>query len=86
MRRRTQEARKPGGDILIIDCMLEVDKTGPLDPTLTHLAAVRRGHYQGRVNTGAEGCEFLTEAGYTGAVSRWFTPPMLGLITAQKAG
>ena len=84
--RRTREALKPGGEILIIDYMLEDDKTGPLDPAFINLAAVRRGRYQGRVNTGAEWCEFLAEAGYAGAASRWFTPHQLGLITAQKAG
>ena len=83
--RRTQDAFKPGGEILIIDYMLEDEKTGPLDPAFTNLAAVRRGRYQGRVNTGAEWCEFLAEAGYADAVSHWFTPHMLGLITARKA-
>ena len=84
--RRTQEALTPGGEILIIDYMLEDDKTGPLDPAFVNLAGVRNGRYLGRVNTGAEWCDFLTEAGYTGAVSRWFTPNQLGLITAQKPG
>ena len=36
--RRTQEALKPGGEILIIDYMLEDDKTGPLDPAFVNLA------------------------------------------------
>ena len=83
--RRTQEALKPGGEILIIDYMLEDDRTGPLDPAFVNLAGVRRGRYLGRVNTGAEWRDFLAEAGYTGAVSRWFTPNQLGLITARKA-
>ena len=83
--RRTQEALRPGGEILIIDYMLADDKTGPLEPAFVNLAGVRQGRLLGRVNTGAEWRDFLTEAGYTGAVSRWFTPHMLGLITAQKA-
>jgi len=84
--RRSQEALKPGGEMLIIDYMLEDDKTGPLDPAFVNLAGVRRGRYLGRVNTGAEWCGFLAEAGYVNAVSRWFTPHQLGLITAQKPG
>jgi SAM-dependent methyltransferase len=82
--RRTQDALKPGGEMLIIDYMLEDDKTGPLDPAFVNLAGVRRGRYLGRVNTGAEWCDFLGQAGYVNATSRWFTPHQLGLITAQK--
>jgi SAM-dependent methyltransferase len=84
--RRTREALKPGGEMLIVDYMLEDDKTGPLDPAFVNLFGVRRGRYLGRVNTGAEWCEFLAEAGYVGAESRWFTPHQLGLITARKPG
>ena len=84
--RRTQQALKPGGEMLIIDYMLEDDKTGPLDPAFVNLAGVRRGRYLGRVNTGAEWCDFLGQAGYVNAMSRWFTPHQLGLITAQKPG
>ncbi len=83
---RTQEALKPGGEMLIIDYMLEDDKTGPLDPAFVNLAGVRRGRYLGRVNTGAEWCDFLGQAGYVNATARWFTPHQLGLITAQKPG
>ncbi len=81
---RTLDALKPGGEMLIIDYMLEDDKTGPLDPAFVNLAGVRRGRYLGRVNTGAEWCDFLGQAGYVNATSRWFTPHQLGLITAQK--
>ena len=82
--RRTQDALKPGGEILVIDYMLEDDKTGPLDPAFVNLAGVRKGRYLGRVNTGAEWCDFMAQAGYVNAQSRWFTPHQLGLITAQK--
>ncbi|MBC8241944.1 MAG: hypothetical protein ISR50_01280 [Alphaproteobacteria bacterium] len=84
--RRSLDALKPGGEMLIVDYMLEDDKTGPLDPAFVNLAGVRRGRYLGRVNTGAEWCDFLGQAGYVNAVSRWFTPHQLGLITAQKPG
>ena len=82
--RRTLDALKPGGEMLIIDYMLSDDKTGPLDPAFVNLAGVRRGRYLGRVNTGAEWCDFLIQAGYINTAARWFTPHQLGLITAQK--
>ena len=66
--------------------MQEDDKTGPLDPALVDLAGVGGGRCLGRVNIDAEWCGFLAEAGYINAVSRWFTPYQLGLITAQKPG
>ena len=84
--RRSLDALKPGGEMLIIDYMLEDDKTGPLDPAFVNLAGVRKGRYLGRVNTGEEWCDFLNQAGYVNATSRWFTPHQLGLITAQKPG
>ena len=65
---------------------MDTEKPGPLDPAFVNLAEVRHGRYLGRVNTGAEWRDFLAEAGYTGAVSGWFTPHQLGLITARKAG
>jgi hypothetical protein len=84
--RRTLAALKPGGELLVIDYMLEDDKTGPLDPAFVNLAGVRKGRYVGRVNTGAEWRDFMAQAGYVNASSRWFTPHQLGLITAQKPG
>ena len=40
-------ALEPGGEILVIDYMLENDKTGPLDPALVSLFSVRGGRPRG---------------------------------------
>lgn len=81
---KARESLDPGGTILVVDYMLKDDKTGPLDPAFVNLFGVREGRYLGRVNTGAEWCEFMTEAGYVDAEYSWFTPHQLGLITARK--
>ncbi|MCB1740289.1 MAG: hypothetical protein KDK91_07965 [Gammaproteobacteria bacterium] len=79
-------ALEPGGEILVIDYMLENDKTGPLDPALVSLFSVRGGRPRGRVNTGTEFRRFLHEAGFEQIDTRWFTPHQLGLVTARKPG
>jgi SAM-dependent methyltransferase len=78
------DALEPGGTILIVDYMLKDDKTGPLDPAFVNLFGIRGGRYLGRVNTGAEWCDFLAEAGFVDAEASWFTPHQLGMITARK--
>ncbi len=83
---KARDALDPGGTILVVDYMLKDDKTGPVDPAFVNLFGIRKGRYLGRVNTGAEWCDFLTEAGYEGAEYRWFTPHQLGLVTARKPG
>jgi hypothetical protein len=83
---KTREALSPGGTVLVVDYMLKDDKTGPLDPAFVNLFGVRRGRYLGRVNTGAEWCDFLAEAGFVDAEPSWFTPHQLGVITARKPG
>ena len=78
------DSLEPGGTVLVVDYMLRDDKTGPLDPAFVNLFGIREGRYLGRVNTGAEWCEFMAEAGYVDAQAGWFTPHQLGLITARK--
>jgi hypothetical protein len=73
-----------GGTILIIDYMLNEEKSGPTDPAYVNLFGVRNGKYINRVNTGSEWANFLGEAGYVEANWGWFTPHQLGLITARK--
>lgn len=83
---KARESLEPGGTILVVDYMLEDDKTGPLDPAFVNLFGIRQGRYLGRVNTGAEWADFLREAGYTDPEYRWFTPHQLGLVAARKPG
>lgn len=81
---KAKDALAPGGTVLVVDYMLKDDKTGPLDPAFVNLFGVREGRYLGRVNTGAEWCQFMAEAGFVDAEYRWFTPHQLGLITARR--
>ncbi len=80
----TYQALEPGGTILIIDYMLNEEKTGPLDPALMNLQMVRNGHYTGRVNSGADFKEFLTTAGFSEVDYWWLLPHQLGVVTAKK--
>ena len=80
----TFEALEPGGTILIIDYMLNEDKTGPLDPALMNLEMIRDGYHIGRVNTGAEFETFLTDVGFQNVDVWWLLEHQLGVITAQK--
>jgi SAM-dependent methyltransferase len=83
---KAHDALEPGGTILVVDYMLKDDKTGPLDPAFVNLFGIRGGRYLGRVNTGAEWCDFLAEAGFVDAEASWFTPHQLGMISARKPG
>ena len=78
------EALEPGGEILVIDYMLEDDKAGPLDPALINLSQVVDGHCTGRVNSGAEFSDFLRAAGFEGVDVQWLLAHQLGLVTARK--
>jgi|TARA_Y100000310_G_scaffold335301_1_gene416948 hypothetical protein len=81
----TYQALEPGGTILIIDYMLNEDKTGPLDPVLKNLQMIRNGGYTGRVNTGADFAEFLTSVGFGEVDYWWLLPHQLGVVTAKKS-
>lgn len=80
----TFQALDPGGTILIIDYMLNDEKTGPLDPALMNLQMISDGHYMGRVNTSAEFEEFLTEVGFENMDQWWLLDHQLGVVTATK--
>ena len=54
----------PGGTCLVIDYMLNDEKTGPTDPAYVNLFGIRKGRYVNRVNTGAEWCEYMCAAGF----------------------
>jgi SAM-dependent methyltransferase len=82
----TFQALEPGGTILIIDFMLNEDKTGPLDPALMNLQMIRGGHYAGRVNTGSEFEGFLSKVGFENTDYWWLMPHQLGVVTAKKPG
>jgi len=82
----TYRALEPGGTILIIDYMLNEEKTGPLDPALMNLQMISNGQYMGRVNTGGDFEDFLTAAGFGEVDYWWLLPHQLGVVTAKKPG
>jgi len=74
---------EPGGAILVVDYMLNDDKTGPLEPAFYHLIGLSPVS-GGRVNSGAEFCEYLRKAGFVDPEVDDFIPGMLGRVTAKK--
>ncbi len=77
------EALAPGGTMLIIEYMLNDDKTGPLDSVFFHLRGLTPGR-KGHVNTGVEFCEFLRKAGCVDTEATEFLPGSLGRVTGRK--
>jgi hypothetical protein len=80
----TYEALEPGGTILIVDYMLKDDKSGPLDAAFHNLSGIQDGHYMGRVNSGAEYTDFLTEVGFGDVDVGWLLAHQLGVVSAKK--
>jgi hypothetical protein len=80
----TFEALAPGGTILIVDYMLNDDKTGPLDSALRNLEGIRDGHCTGRVNSGAEFTTFLRGVGFRDVNVWWLLAHQLGVVSARK--
>jgi hypothetical protein len=82
--RRSYAALEPGGTCLVVDYMLNDEKTGPLDPALTNLFAVRHGTFLGRVNSGAEFRDYFTRAGFEDIDVWWLLEHQLGVVTGVK--
>ena len=76
-------ALEPGGTMLIVEYMLNDDKTGPLDSVFRHLMGLSSGR-EGRVNTGAEFCEYLSKAGCADTEVTEFVSGSLGRIIGRK--
>ena len=77
------EVLEPGGTMLIVEYMLNDDKTGPLDSVFRHLMGLAPGR-EGRVNTGAEFCEYLRKAGCVDMEVTEFVSGSLGRVTGKK--
>lgn len=77
-------AVEPGGGIIILDYMLNDDKTGPMEPAFVHLTGGISQTNPGRVNTGAEFCEYLSKAGFVDIEVSEFVPGHIGKVTAKK--
>lgn len=78
------DAVEPGGRIIIIDYMLNDDKTGPLTSVFYHLSGGLSETNPGRVNSGAEFCQYLRKAGFVDMEVSEFLPGSLGRVTAKK--
>ena len=84
--KKTHDALLPGGTCLVVDYLLNDDKNGPLDPTFLNLAGARKGHYTGRVQSGAEFKAFFEEAGFVDANAEWLMRHQLGFVYGTKVG
>jgi hypothetical protein len=77
------DAVEPGGGIMIIDYMLNEDKTGPLDSAMRHLNGLSQ-RSQARINSGPEFCEYLRKAGFVDMEVTEFIPGSLGRVIGKK--
>ena len=77
-------ALMPGGAIIIIDYMLNEDKTGPVEAALYHLMSVTRFR-RGWVKSVAEVSEFMKRAGAVDIEAREFIPGSTSLVTCRKS-
>jgi ubiquinone/menaquinone biosynthesis C-methylase UbiE len=82
--KKTYDALVPGGTCLVMDYMLNDDKNGPLDPAFLNLAGVQKGHYTGRVQSGAEFKAFFEEAGFANTNAEWLMRHQLGFVYGTK--
>ena len=82
--RKTHDALTSGGTCLVIDYMLDDDKSGPLDPAFINLEGLRKGHYTGRVQSGAEYVALFEQAGFKEVRVEWLMRHQLGLVHANK--
>ncbi len=77
------QALTPGGSIIIIDYMLNEDRTGPLEAALYHLMSVTRFR-KGWVKSVAEVSEYMEGVGATDIKVREFIPGSTSLVTCRK--
>lgn len=82
--KKAYDAVEPGGGIIILDYMLDDDKTGPMEPAFVHLTGGISQTNPGRVNTGAEFCEYLSKAGFVDIEVSEFLPGHIGKVTGKR--
>jgi len=79
------DAVEPGGGMLILDYMMNDNKSGPLESVFHHLSGILSSTDQGYVNTTAEFAGYLKKAGLVDIESReGFIPGSVGMITGRK--
>ena len=82
--RHAYDTLPAGGSILIVGYMLNDDRSGPVDPALYHLQAIRDGHYTGHVPNGPHYVSYLRDVGFVDARYDWLLADRLGQIEARK--
>ncbi|MBU2549222.1 MAG: hypothetical protein KKB20_12455 [Proteobacteria bacterium] len=80
---RAFQAVSPGGGLLIIDYMLNEDKTGPLEPALRHLESAAYSS-RGWVKTGAEVESYMRQAGAVDTMVTDFIPGSLTRVFGRR--
>jgi SAM-dependent methyltransferase len=79
------DAVEPGGGILILDYMMNEDRSGPLDSVFRHLGGIMSPTNPGYVNTGAEFSGYLTRAGFVEVEANdTFLPGSVGMVSGRK--
>lgn len=79
------DAVEPGGGILVLDYMMNEDKSGPLDSVFRHLGGILSPTNPGYVNTAAEFSRYLARAGFVDvAANDRFLPGSVGMVTGSK--
>jgi len=79
------EAVEPGGGIIIVDYMLNDDKTGPLDSVFRHLTGVSELN-PAYISSSVEWCGYLKKVGFVDTEANEFIPAQMGRVTARKPG
>lgn len=83
--RKAFRALSPGGSMIIIDYMLNENKTGPLEAALYHLMTAARSR-KGWVKSETEFYDFLKQAGAVDIRINAFIPGSTSIATARKPG
>jgi len=85
MLRKAFNAVEPGGGIIIIDYMLNQEKTGPLDSIFRHLTGASQVN-PAYISSSEEWYEYLEGVGFVDVQAKEFIPAQMGRITARKPG
>jgi len=82
--KRGFDVLSPGGSMILIDYMLNDDKTGPMEAAFHHLGAAVTAS-KGVVKTEAEMCECLRKAGAVDIAVFDFVPGSMSRVTGKKS-
>jgi 8-O-methyltransferase len=79
------DAIEPGGGILVLDYMMNEDRSGPMDSVFRHLGGIMSPTNPGYVNTAAEFTLYLSRAGFVDVeTNETFLPGSVGMVAGRK--